>query len=71
MNDTLPAIDALLRERYTSMSGSERALMAMQMFETARHIVLSSLAEDMDELGRRRELCRRFYGDDLARRAYG
>ena len=71
MTDTSPAIDALMRERYAAMSGSERALMALQMFETAQRIVLSSLAEGMDELDRRRELCRRFYGDDLARRAYG
>ena len=71
MTDTSPAIDALMRERYAAMSGSERALMALQMFETAQHIVLSSLAEGIDELCRRRELCRRFYGDDLARRAYG
>ena len=71
MTDTSPAIDAWLRERYAAMSGSERALMALQMFETAQHIVLSSLAEGTDERDRRHELCRRFYGDDLARRAYG
>ena len=71
MTDTSPAIDAWLCERYAAMSGSERALMALQMFETAQHIVLSSLAEGMGERDRRRELCRRFYGDDLARRAYG
>ena len=71
MTDTSPAIETLLRERYAAMSGTERALMALQMFETAQRIVLSSLPEGSGELGRRRELCRRFYGEDLARRAYG
>ena len=71
MNDTSPAIEALLRERYAAMSGTERALIAVQMFETAQRIVRSSLPEGTGELDRRRELCRRFYGDELARRAYG
>ena len=61
MTDTSPAIEAILRERYAAMSGSERALMALQMFETAQQIVLSSLAPDSNEHDRRRELCRRFY----------
>jgi hypothetical protein len=69
--DTSPAIETILRERYAVMSGSERALMALQTFETAQHIVLSSLPEGLGERARRRELCRRFYGEDLARRAYG
>jgi hypothetical protein len=41
------------------------------MFETAQRIVLSSLPEGMGEQERKRELCRRFYGEELARRAYG
>ena len=71
MTDTSPAIEALLRERYAAMSGTARALMALQMFETAQRIVLSSLPEEMGELDRRRELCRRFYGEELARKVYG
>jgi hypothetical protein len=68
--DTSPAIEKLLRERYAAMSGSERALLALQMFETAQLIVLSSLRSGLSERERRRELCRRFYGDELARRAF-
>ncbi len=71
MTDTSPAIEAFLSERYAAMSGSERALMALQMFETAQRIVLSSLPESSGELDRRRELCRRFYGEELSRRVYG
>ena len=71
MNDTSPAIEAVLRARYAAMSGTERALMALQMFETAQRIVLSSLPEGLGEQERKRELCRRFYGEELAWRAYG
>ena len=71
MNDTSPAIECLLKERYAAMSGSERALIALQMFETAQRIVLSSLPQGLSEAARRRELCRRFYGAELARRAFG
>lgn len=68
--DTAPAIDDLLRGRYAAMSGSERALIALQMFEGAQRIVLSSLPAELSEHERRRELCRRFYGDELARQAF-
>ena len=70
MNDTSPAIEALLTERFAAMTGSERVLMALQMFETAQKIVLSSLDPSLSEAGRRRELVRRFYGDELARKVF-
>lgn len=70
MTDTTPAIEALLRERFAALTGSQRALMALQMFETAQRIVLSSLAPGLSERERRRELCRRFYGEELARQAF-
>lgn len=70
MNDTSPEIEALLGARYAAMTGSERALMALQMFETAQRVVLSSLDPGLSAAQRRRELCRRFYGDELARAAF-
>jgi hypothetical protein len=70
MNDTSPDIEALLKARYAAMSGSQRALMALQMFETAQQIVMSSLEPGLDEAQRRRELCRRFYGNELAHTAF-
>jgi hypothetical protein len=70
MNDTSPEIEAILAGRFAAMTGSERALMAMQMFETAQRIVLSSLDPTLVERERRRELCRRFYGDELALAAF-
>ena len=70
MNDTNPEVEALLKARYAAMTGSERALMAMQMFETAQQVVLSSLAPGLSKTERRRELCRRFYGEELAQAAF-
>ena len=70
MQDTARDVDDILRRRFAELSGSQRALMALQMFETAQKIVLSSLPPGLDEYERRRELCRRFYGDDLAMRAF-
>jgi hypothetical protein len=70
VSDTSPEIEAFLDQRFEAMSGSDRALMALQMFETAQKIVLSSLDPSLDERARRRELCRRFYGDELARAAF-
>ena len=71
MTDTSPAIESMLRDRYAQMTASERVMLAITMFETAQRIVLSSLPQNLTERERRRELCRRFYGDDLARQAYG
>ena len=70
MNDTSPEIEAFLKLRYAAMSGSARAFMALQMFETAQQIVLSSLDPGLGDSDRRRELCRRFYGNELARAAF-
>lgn len=70
MNDTSPEIEALLRARYAAMTGSERALMALQMFETAQLVVLSSLDPGLGADQRQRELCRRFYGNEVARAAF-
>ena len=67
---TTPEIEGMLRERYAAMSGAQRALMALQMFETAQRIVLSSLPPGLSEWERRRELCRRFYGEEIATQAY-
>jgi hypothetical protein len=70
MNDTNPDTEAFVQARYAAMTGSERALMALRMFETAQRIVLSSLDPALGERERKRELCRRFYGEDLARAAF-
>ena len=71
MNDTSAETAAFVKARFAAMTPSQRALMALQMFETAQRIVLSSLPPGLDEDQRRRELCRRFYGEAQARAAFG
>ena len=70
MDDTGPETEAFLTARFAAMSGSQRAFMALQMFETAQQIVLSSIDPALSERERRRELCRRFYGNELARAVF-
>ena len=70
MDGTSPETEALLRAHFAAMTGLERALMALQMFETAQQIVLSSLDPALNEDQRRGELCRRFYGDEMAQAAF-
>ncbi|HET7570708.1 MAG TPA: hypothetical protein VFK96_09020 [Gammaproteobacteria bacterium] len=68
MNDTSPAVDRYVRERYASMTGEERFLIGARMFDTAREIVLASLPKDLAPSERRRALCRRIYpelGDEI------
>lgn len=70
MNDTSPEIAEMLRRWYRKMSAVERFMIGVQMFDTARTIVLASLPAGLSEEERRRRLCERFYGD-LAKHAYG
>jgi len=70
VRDTSAEVDRQMGALFAAMSGSQRALMAAQMFETAQLVVLSSLPAGMSAAARRRELCRRFYGEELARKAY-
>lgn len=70
MNDTSPEVEAFLKAKFAAMSGSARALMALQMFDAAQQIVLSSIDPKLSDTARRRELCRRFYGEELARAVF-
>lgn len=63
MNDTTPEIAKLVHERYMKMTGEQRMLIGMQMFDTARKIALSSFPKDISEYEKRRLLCERFYKD--------
>ena len=69
MNDTSPEVERLMRARYSAMSGEERFLIGIRMFDVARAIVISSLPSGLAERDLRREVCRRFYGD-LADRVF-
>jgi hypothetical protein len=65
MNDTSPEIEKKYREMLLSRSGTERFLMGIRMFDVARSIVVSSFPPDLPEIERKRQLCQRFYGDEV------
>jgi hypothetical protein len=69
MNDTTPEIAKMVHERYMQMNGQQRMIIGMQMFETARKIVLSSLPQNISEDERKRLLCERFY-KEFAEKAF-
>ena len=59
--DTSPEVARLVTERYRAMSGRERFMIGIRMFETARALALASLPPGVSENERRRHLCARFY----------
>jgi hypothetical protein len=71
MNDTSPEVERMVRERFQAMTPEERFLIGCQVFETARTIVLASFPPGLSPAEARWRLCERFYGADLATRAYG
>ena len=67
MNDTTPDITEKLTEIYKNKPGEEKLLIALNMFETARELVISSLPNNLSEKELRRELFLRFYGNDFSK----
>lgn len=65
MNDTSPAIAALVARRHQEMSPLERMQAASAMFDTARAIVESSLPRELCRRDRRLALAKRIYGAEL------
>jgi len=65
MTDTPPEIAAMVQARLMALSGAERFLMGVRMFDAARRMVLASLPPDLPESERKRRLFERFYGESL------
>ncbi len=66
MNDTSPEAKKIQDELFAKLSGEERLLMGLEMFGTARKIVLSSFPPDLTENEIRKRLFLRFYGNDFS-----
>ena len=66
MNDTSPEAKKIQDELFAKLSGEERLLMGLEMFETARKIVLSSFPPNLSENEIRKRLFLRFYGNDFS-----
>lgn len=62
VKDTPPEINAMLFAAMMAKTPEERFLMGMDMMATARAMVWASIASDMPENRRRKEVCDRFYG---------
>ncbi|MBI4751674.1 MAG: hypothetical protein HY774_24595 [Acidobacteria bacterium] len=65
MTDTPPEIQKILDERFQALTPTERVIMASQMFDSARQIILSSFPPDLSEIEVKRRLCERLYGDEV------
>ena len=67
MNDTSPEAKRIQDELFAKLTGEERMLMGLEMFETARKIVLSSFPENLSENEIRKRLFLRFYGNEFTK----
>jgi hypothetical protein len=66
MNDTFPEAQKIQDELFARLSGEERLLMGLEMFVTARKIVLSSFPENLTGNEINKRLFLRFYGSDFS-----
>lgn len=65
MTDTSPEIQLMINEIYKRKSGEDKLLMALDMCDTAREIVISSLKAGITDKEIRKKLFLRFYGNDF------
>lgn len=65
MTDTSPEVMARYRSMLLARSPSERVIMAAQMFDAARAMVLASFPPNLPVHEQRRLLFARLYGDDI------
>jgi hypothetical protein len=70
MNDTDPQIAELVRQRLMERSGAERVMMASNMFETAKAMILASLPSGLTEIEIKGLLVERIYGDEVDAQAF-
>jgi hypothetical protein len=66
MNDTSIDTAKKLDKIYKAKAGEEKLLIALQMFDTARELVISSLPVNLPDKELRKELFLRFYGNDFS-----
>ena len=66
MIDTAPEIQDKIDDIYKNKCGEEKLLIALNMFETARELVISSLPNNLSEKELRKALFLRFYGNDFS-----
>jgi hypothetical protein len=62
VKDTPPEINRRMFEGVMALSEGDRLKMGCSMFDTARQLVLASLASDLSDEERRKALYERMYG---------
>ena len=65
MTDTSKEVQRLVRDLLMARSGEERLIMAAEMFEAARAMVIASLPRALSEAEKKRQLFHRIYGEVL------
>ena len=65
MSDTSPEVMARYQAMLLARSPSDRVIMAAQMFDAARAMVLASFPPNLSVEERRRRLFARLYGSDV------
>ena len=65
MTDTSPEIAELVREKLMALSGEERFLMGVRMFDAARDMALASLPVGLSPEELKRQLFQRLYGQPM------
>jgi hypothetical protein len=63
----LPKQKKIKEELFKQLSGEERLLMGLEMFETVKKIVISSFPPNLSEIEIRKRLFLRFYGNDFSK----
>lgn len=67
MRDTSRSVEDFYSSLFDSLSGEERIMMAVESFECAKAIVISSFNEKLSESEIKKRLLIRFYGEDLSK----
>jgi hypothetical protein len=70
MHDTTPEIRQMLAQGYRALRPEQRVRMCADLFESARLLIEASLPAGLDDIERRRRICRRLYGEALAALAF-
>ena len=70
MDDTDPKTSELEHRRLLERSGFERMMMASEMFEAEKAMILASFPPGLTEIEIKERLVERFYGDEVDIRGF-
>lgn len=70
MRDTTPEFERIVTERFAGLTPQDRVRMCSSMFDTALAIVVSSLPPGLEAIERKRRICERLHGAELAEKAF-